>query len=123
MRFSLTGIIASITVLTASSSASISEYHDSMLQYHMENAYQAPLHNIDSEDRIPETYHVYLQSGYTLDEHKLRLGDELSNEDIEDVLEMGQITYTAKLSDRSLSAVRADSGVELVECAIKFHPC
>lgn len=84
----------------------------------IEGDYQAPLHLCDSPARIPHEYIVFLRLGYTLKEHKLIIGEGADLDSIIIFPEEGMhpLYYAATLQNASLTAVRADVGVDLVEC-------
>lgn len=85
--------------------------------------YQAPLENSNSPAAVKDSYEVYLKPGYTLEQHKQTVGNSLSKDDIKHVRASPRrdyVLYTAILRPDTLAAVRADTGVELVECTLAF---
>ena len=86
---------------------------------------RAPLRNSDlpPQNIVPGQYLVYLQPGYTLEDHKRTVGEAaLPEGSIKAVhnLHTAQydVYYTAQLSESSLDTIRLDPGVEFVECDI-----
>ena len=90
-------------------------------------SYQAPvLCEAPEPDIIPESYSVFLHSGYSLDQHKATIGDKTNlavaiSTIFNDTPSAGELLYMAELDDTSLAAVRADVGVDLVECNRRVH--
>ncbi|KAI5357329.1 hypothetical protein Slin14017_G123380 [Septoria linicola] len=86
--------------------------------------YQAPLHHYDSPARVPDQYVVYLEPGHSLENHKQRVNIEGLSDAITfvfDKLYPDKICYNAQLDAGLLAAVRADPGVELVECDMRIY--
>lgn len=88
-----------------------------------EYVYRAPLHHCgDSAPRDVEgEYTVYLHRGYGLEQHKHALRGHVDlDQSISDVFRpsggLWELNYEAHLNETSLAAVRADLGVDLVEC-------
>ena len=91
------------------------------------STYQAWMHcNAPDEDIIPNSYFVFLHWGYPLDEHKQAMKPKVSLDGhIERVFEQTHsygTYYAAKLDNASLEAVRADVGVDFVECNRRIYP-
>ena len=90
-------------------------------------SHEAPVHNCDlpEKDRVPNNYVVFLHPGYSLDQHKQAVGHEANlHSAIEYVFEETPIHglyYSAELDIASLAAVRADSGVYMVECIQRVY--
>lgn len=89
------------------------------------SANRAPLRNADlpSQAIIPDQYFVYLEPGYTLEDHKRTVGEAALPEDsIIQVRDLATDRYglycVAHLGESSLDTVRLDPGVQLVECSI-----
>ena len=82
--------------------------------------YRAPLMLCEIEDKYPDLYIVILAPGVSVEEHTRRVGNGLQAaiNRVSDNLYPDKIVYSAKLGAHLLDDVRADSGVELVECAI-----
>lgn len=89
-----------------------------------EHVYTAPLHHCS--DGAPRNtnveYMVYLHRGYGLEQHKHALQGQVDlGQAIRDVWrhgdELWELNYAAKLNETGLAAVRADVGVDLVECS------
>jgi hypothetical protein len=87
-------------------------------------AHQAPLKLCNIEDKHPDEYLVYLTPGVSLEEHKERIGNGLLDaiHRVFDNLYLDKVLYNAQLGAELLDAVRADPGVELVECNIIKRP-
>lgn len=79
---------------------------------------KAPMHHCDL-DIVPGSYMVLLSRGISLAAHMEAIG---RGAELDAAMgrhhssDMGQIYYSAHFSDSLLEAVRADSGVEKVEC-------
>jgi hypothetical protein len=89
------------------------------------SAKRAPSRNADlpSQAIIPDQYLVYLEPGYTLEDHKRTIGDDaLPDGSITRVRDLATdrygVYYTAHLNTSSLDTIRLDPGVQLVECCI-----
>ena len=90
------------------------------------NAGRAPLLNCDvpEENLVRNSYSVVLRSGYSFEQHKQAMGPNVGLDTAaEKVLEYPfpgfQTTYFAKIEDPSwLDTIRADPGVELIECDV-----
>lgn len=89
------------------------------------NDYEAPLHLCDSRTLVPRQYAVFLHSGYSLEEHKQAVGNGADlNSSITNVFPERAdhgLYYTAELHNASLDAVRADTGVDMVECDSELY--
>ena len=83
-------------------------------------AHQAPLRPCEIEDKRPHEYVVTLAPGVSLEEHKERVGNGLPDviTRVFDRLHRNNVFNNAKLGAELLDAVRADPGVELVNCDI-----
>ena len=90
--------------------------------------YQAPLYGCDgpSEDRVHQSYMIFLHHGCSLEQHKQAVGEEA---DVDSAIkfvfpETAQygLYYRAELGDSALAAVRADLGVDMVECNRRAYP-
>lgn len=84
------------------------------------NDYEAPLHLCDSPTRVPHEYIVFLHFGYSLEQHKQAVGngadlDSAITNIFPETTNHG-LYYNAELPNASLAAVRADIGVDMVEC-------
>jgi hypothetical protein len=80
--------------------------------------YKAPLH-CDQENVVPDQYVVYLAKGYSMEHHKHIVGQALQDANVLvvfDDLFPDKICYSVKLDAESLTTIRGDRGVELVEC-------
>ena len=80
--------------------------------------YEAPLRHCDG-DIVPNRYIVFLARGNSLEQHKRVLGDDVDLDSaITNIFDSdpGQIHYGAELHTGALAAVRADPGVDFVEC-------
>lgn len=89
----------------------------------VEGIYSAPMRLCDAEKRIPDEYIVYLDRGHTLEDHQRIVGDVV---DLQQVIGTtfpvtNGLFYTAKLQNAALNAVRADVGVEMLECQFESH--
>jgi hypothetical protein len=82
--------------------------------------YKAPLHLCDLKSRVPDSYVVFLHFGYGLETHQRVVGNGVDWDDaIQFVFEETKnhgLYYSAKLDKEGLTAVRADIGVDMVEC-------
>ena len=86
----------------------------------------APQFNCDvpKENLLRNSYSVILKSGYSFAQHKQAVGrsvelDAVTEEVLDHPFPGFQITYYAKIEDPSLlDSVRADPGVEFVECDV-----
>ena len=79
--------------------------------------YQAPLHG-GQENVVPDQYVVYLAKGYSMEQHKHTVGQALQESDVLvvfDNLFPDKICYSVNMDAESLSVIRGDRGVELVE--------
>lgn len=87
------------------------------------NDCEAPLRLCDDPMRVPNEYFVFLQSGYSLEHHKQAVGNGTDlGSAITHVFpetESHGLYYCAELHDASLVAVRADFGVDMVECNLE----
>jgi hypothetical protein len=77
--------------------------------------------DLPEEYLAPDRYIVYLVPGYPLKQHKQLVGDQLPlGFAIEDVLtkskHAGYACYTTELNATALEIVRADPGVDYIEC-------
>ena len=74
---------------------------------------------------MPNSYAVFLRPGVSLEQHKLAVGHgaDLNSaiSRVHDNLDPARILYHAKLDEGLLAAVRADSGVDFVECNLRAH--
>ena len=82
--------------------------------------YEATLYCSDDLTRIPDEYFVYLHFGYSLEQHKQEVGggadlDLPVSSLFPETANYGHY-YFARLDDAGLAAVRADIGVDMVEC-------
>ena len=86
--------------------------------------YQAPLipEDLPEEDRIPESYIVFLHQGCSLDEHKRTLArqgvdleSKIQNIFPEKVGRYGTYYGADDIDDEALEAIRADVNVDVVE--------
>lgn len=84
--------------------------------------YEAPLHGCDNSynDVVPQSYNVFLHQGYSLGDHKQTV---IGTVDLDTTIEIvfpetarHGLYYSSELDDNALAAVRADMGVEMVEC-------
>lgn len=89
------------------------------------NDYEAPLHLGDNPTRVPHEYIVFLHLGYSLEQHKQAVGDSA---DLDSAImyifpetASNGIYYSAELHNASLAAVRADTGVDMVESNIQVY--
>lgn len=88
--------------------------------------YEAPLHACDNpEEVVPQKYTVFLHAGYSLEQHKQTVGDAVDFESairhIFPETSRHGLYYDGTLNDSELAAVRADLGVDMVECVGKVH--
>jgi hypothetical protein len=80
--------------------------------------------NVLEENLLRNSYSVILKSGYSFEQHKQAVGRSIELDAVtEEVLDYPfpgfQITYFAKIEDPSLlDSIRADPGVEFVECDV-----
>jgi hypothetical protein len=86
----------------------------------MSEAYKAPLLGCDQPGVLEHDYIVFLHPGHSLSVHKQNVSNvvDLSSA-IDYVFEETKshgLYYHAILSDTALAAVRADRGVDMVEC-------
>ena len=86
--------------------------------------YQAPLRHCEG-DIVPNSYAVFLVSSVSLEQHK-RAVDRGANLDsaisrVHDDTDPDRIFYHAELDNVALAAVRADPGVDFVECNRRAH--
>ncbi|TVY27984.1 hypothetical protein LHYA1_G003487 [Lachnellula hyalina] len=80
--------------------------------------YRAPLHNCDYESLVPNSYVIYLTPGHSLEQHSEAVGKDMKPL-VHHVFDMytEKVVYVGRPVDGSLlEAIRADEGVELVEC-------
>ena len=91
--------------------------------------YMAPMRYCDDPERaVPEEYFVYLHSGYELEQHKQAIGADaravlekaITNTFLEDV-NYGPYYAAMGLQNATLDAVRADIGVDLVQCMPQIY--
>lgn len=87
--------------------------------------YEAPVHNRDSIDRVPQSYIVFPPSGCSLDQHKQAIGDGV---DLESAIKYvfpetasHGLYNSVELDNASLAAVRADTAVGIDECNLRVH--
>lgn len=85
--------------------------------------YSAPLRSCDSKTRVPHEYIIFLDQDYSLEEHKQAIGEMI---DLDSTIisifpreEDRGLSYYGTLYNDSVAAVRADIGVDLVECNIR----
>lgn len=87
--------------------------------------YKAPMHACDlpDEEIVYNSYIVFLHRGYSLDQHSQAIGF-----DVESLIEhrfpetkRHGVYYGATLNKDVLAIVRADTGVDMVECNVKVH--
>lgn len=79
--------------------------------------YQAPLLNCEDPNRDPDYFMVCLAPGYSLKKHKETVTGVDFDAIVEFVLDIpDQVIYSAKLADDSLAEIRADVGVDVVQC-------
>ena len=95
------------------------------LETRIMNDYEAPLHLCDSPTRLPHKYIVFLHLGYLLEQHKQAVGDRADLDSaityiFPETASYG-LYYSAELHNASLAAVRADIGVDMVECNLEVH--
>lgn len=88
--------------------------------------YLAPMHacDIPAEEIIPQSYIVFLHRGYTLEEHKRTIGGAVDFDTVTHIFPEHRIHglyYAIELEDHELVAVRADIGVDMVECNMRVH--
>jgi hypothetical protein len=79
-------------------------------------AYRAPLHNYDHPGRVPG-YMVLLRPGYSLAAHDSALAiplNPLGRKVLKNISE--RVMYYVEVDDKTLDTIRADPGVEMVEC-------
>ena len=84
--------------------------------------YEAPLLSYDNPTRLPHQYIVFLRLGHSLEQHKQAVGngtdlDSLITHAFPETERYGEL-YAAKMDDASFAAVRADVGVDLVQCEL-----
>ena len=69
---------------------------------------------------MPDSYFVRLHFGYDLETHKKVVGNGVDwNDAVKSVAEENErhgVYYIAELDEEDLTAVRADIGVDMVEC-------
>lgn len=87
------------------------------------NTYQAPMRHCDNPTRVSNEYEVFLRHGHTMERHKMAIGNTT---DLESAIthivpprDTHGLFYSAKFDDAGLAAVRADSGVNMVECELE----
>ena len=84
--------------------------------------YKAPFHLCELESRVPDSYFVFLHFGYDLETHQTVVGNGIDlNDAIKSVAEENErhgVRYRAELDDEDLTAIRADIGVDMVECEL-----
>ena len=116
-----------ILATTLSTSADIHNTHNRIPQTPMDDsndkkAYKAPLENCDLPNAVPDDYVVYLKPGYSLQQHEQTIGSAILDGSVkyvyDDILP-NQICYNAKFGTDAIAAVRADPGVEMVECNLQ----
>lgn len=81
-------------------------------------SYRAPLHNCDYESLVPNSYVIYLTPGHSLEKHSEAVGKDIKPF-VHHVFDMytEKVVYVGRPVDGGLlEAIRADEGVELVEC-------
>ena len=82
--------------------------------------YEAPVRLCDLESRVPDSYVVFLHFGCGLETHKQVVGDGVDWDNaVQFVFEETKnhgLYYSANLDEVGLAAVRADIGVDMVEC-------
>lgn len=80
----------------------------------------APLNNCDHSPEwvVPDVYVVYLDRGYSLEDHQRTVGDALPEGSFKSRsrLDGRAVYYIAKLGKSSLDIIRSDPGVDFVEC-------
>jgi hypothetical protein len=84
--------------------------------------YQAPLRNHDHPGRVPG-YMIYLRQGYSLTTHDAALAIPV-NPSTRKVIDLSldhRIMYHTDVDDETLDAIRADPGVEWVECNCRLN--
>lgn len=81
----------------------------------------APLLACDNADAIAEGYFVFLNRGYSLEQHKENIGMDLSSSIDHVYPETSRygLYYFAKLDDATLAVVRRDVRVKFLECNLK----
>lgn len=85
------------------------------------DSYKAPLLSCDDpKEVVPDEYQVFLHQGYLLDDHKALVGDAVDFDSatrifMNETASHGLINR-AHFDKDALTAVRADVGVDLVEC-------
>ncbi len=81
--------------------------------------HQAPLRHCEG-DIVTGEYSVFLLPGTTFEEHERAVAPSVDLASmvsrVHDNLEPGRTIYMAKLNDDALAVIRADSGVDFVEC-------
>nr|POE63504.1 hypothetical protein CFP56_04407 [Quercus suber] len=91
------------------------------------DSYTAPmLGRDDPKEVIPDDYQVFLHIGYSLDHHKRFVGEAVNFDSaIRSVLNETAthgLLYRAHLDQAAVAAVRADIGVDLLNCDQLAHP-
>ena len=109
--------VSACTALTSSNAAY--KAHKRLLQGDSATK-PAPLNNCDrsSEGIVPDEYVVYLDRGYSLEDHQRTVGDALPEGSFKSHsrLNGSAVYYVTKLDRSSLNAVRSDPRVDFVEC-------
>ena len=89
------------------------------------NIWEAPF-LCHQESRIPNSYIVFLHTGYSPEQHRHAVGNGTDLDSAIDIVLPGTerhgLRYSADLTDSGLAAVRAESGVDKVECHFYVHP-
>lgn len=88
--------------------------------------YRAPFRQCDGpmEDLIPDSYVVWLAKGHTLQQHKQVLGGSFDLDSMVIAVfqcNPGRVCYEVKADDSSISAIRADAGVDYIDCNYRVH--
>ena len=84
------------------------------------DSYKAPMLSCDHKEVVPDEYAVFLHRDYSLDDHKAFVGDAVDFDStarifLNETATHG-LTYFAHFDKHALAAVRANIGVDLVEC-------
>lgn len=109
--------LLSIIILTCTAAAARQYFQQISFKTRASASDEAPLQYCD-EHVVPESYFVYLQSGYTLIQHSDAIGFAIEPYiDYITLLPDSRLVYGAdRIKDELLAAIRADTGVEHVRC-------
>ncbi|KAK5114554.1 hypothetical protein LTR85_010131 [Meristemomyces frigidus] len=97
--------------------------------------YCAPLSSFDNPKKEADLYMVYLAPGHSLDQHQQEAGleelavvyENYSQNILDNTIYVyatfypDKLCYIARLAASQLERVRGNTGVELVECIVKFR--